>query len=228
VTGDRRGRSHRHLVTVLFTRTDSVYRELEMVDCYDEERDARRFTGSGPVIAHPPCALWGPLRAMAKRPKSERDLAHLAVDTVRLNGGVLEHPRGSTLWAAADLPLPPAARGRRGRKRWLPPPETDQWGGFTIAVDQFRFGHLCHKATWLYVCGLEVVDLPQLPPGRTDEPRHIIASSKSKADGQTKSGVNQKTREGTPRALAEWLVETARRTTVPKRWTLFDRDLVAA
>ena len=46
--------------TVLFVAPNSIYKELGC-DCYDAGRDARTYTGSAPVVAHPPCQLWGKL-----------------------------------------------------------------------------------------------------------------------------------------------------------------------
>ena len=61
---------------------------------------------------------------------------------------MLEHPAGSTLWPVAGLPEPG---------------ERDAWGGFTIIVPQFWWGHLADKATRLYICGCEPGDLPPVP-----------------------------------------------------------------
>lgn len=57
-------------VSVLYTRSDSVYKTLG-VDCWDMERDARLFPGGNPIVAHPPCRAWGQLSHMAK-PRPER------------------------------------------------------------------------------------------------------------------------------------------------------------
>lgn len=135
-------------VVVLFARADSIYKSMPGLDVWDMARDARKFRGAGPVVAHPPCRAWGCLRAMAKPRPDEKDLALYAVNQVRLNGGVLEHPAGSTLWPVAKLPEP----GDR-----------DAWGGFTIVVPQFWWGHQANKATRLYICGCGPGDLPPVP-----------------------------------------------------------------
>jgi len=53
--------------------------------------------------------------------RDERNLARLAVALVRAFGGVIEHPVASGLWADQKLPKP----GQR-----------DQYGGFTLPIDQ--------------------------------------------------------------------------------------------
>ena len=92
-------------VAVLFARSDSVYKTLPGCDVYDMERDARIYDGPHPVVAHPPCRAWGRLRVFASPRPDERNLARLAVAMVREFGGVLEHPAGSTLWAAQSRAL---------------------------------------------------------------------------------------------------------------------------
>jgi hypothetical protein len=137
-------------IAVLFARGDSRYKDLPGFDVYDIDRDARSFCGRTPVIAHPPCRAWGMLSHMANPRPGEKQLAYLALAQVRLNGGVLEHPAGSRLWAEAGLPM----------ENEFP----DEFGGFTIEVDQYDFGHVAHKRTKLYICGIESKDLPTLPP----------------------------------------------------------------
>jgi len=130
-------RSARASPVVLYARRDSVYKSLG-VPVFDEDRDARCYLGRSPVVAHPPCRMWGRLRRRAKGSEAERQLAVSALWVVRLCGGVLEHPAGSLLWCESGLPLP----GER----------PDRWGGYTIAVRQSDFGHAAPKLTWLYGC----------------------------------------------------------------------------
>jgi hypothetical protein len=126
-------------VAVLFARSDSIYRTLPGCDVWDAERDALRWPGGAPVVAHPPCRAWGSLRHFAKPEPGERELAVWAVDRVREWGGVLEHPQASRLWPELGLPCP--------RKR-----ERDSWGGWTLPIWQSWWGHRADKATrhrWL-------------------------------------------------------------------------------
>jgi len=170
-------------VAVLYARKNSFYKSIPVCDVFDLDRDARTYNSTLPVIAHPPCRLWGRLSHMSKAPESERALAYHAVDSVRANGGVLEHPSFSSLWPAAHLPFP----GIR-----------DHLGGFTLPILQSWWGHEAPKSTWLYILGLEPRDVPPIPfllgipPGRIDRS-------------------SMKVREGTPINLAFWLVDLALR-----------------
>lgn len=47
------------LCAALFVQPAGIYSELGFVDMWDESRDARNYEGSLPVVAHPPCQLWG-------------------------------------------------------------------------------------------------------------------------------------------------------------------------
>ena len=90
------------VIAVLFARQDSRYKDLVGYDVYDIDRDARNFNGDYPIIAHPPCRAWGMLSHMANPRPDEKDLAWFAIDKVRKNGGVLEHPKGSRFFKEAS------------------------------------------------------------------------------------------------------------------------------
>ena len=47
------------MVAALFVQRGGVYFDVEGVDPWDEERDARTYAGPYPVVAHPPCKRWG-------------------------------------------------------------------------------------------------------------------------------------------------------------------------
>lgn len=167
-------------VSVLFARSDSCYFDL-VDDVWDAVRDARGYTGSNPVVCHPPCRGWGRLRHWAKPRPDEKALALFAVDQVRRCGGVLEHPWGSTLWHAAKLPFPG---------------QVDEFGGFTLLVDQGWWGHAAPKPTYVYVCGCSRADVGELPV------------QLRRAAGRTLA-LSPADRERTPPRFAAWLVELA-------------------
>jgi hypothetical protein len=185
-------------VAALFVRADSIYKTMPGVDAWDIERDARKWPGGAPVVAHPPCRLWAKLRQFAKAadPAAEMQLAHDAVAHVRQHGGVLEHPAESSLWTACMLPRP-------GR-----PP--DGFGGWTAEIRQCDWGHKAEKLTWLYIVGCHPDDLPPLPP--RSEPTGLIKPQRGiPRDGR--KIVTKAEREQTPPELAAWLVDVARRAT---------------
>lgn len=121
-------------VAALFVCRSSPYWELGC-DCFDLARDARTFVGAARVIAHPPCRAWGRYRHVAKPRPDEAELALWALDLVRRNGGVLEHPASSRLW------------------QHLRPGET------TLLIRQADFGHRAEKLTRLFYAGLPPVPL---------------------------------------------------------------------
>lgn len=184
-------------VAILCARADSIYKQIDGCDVYDEARNAFNYAGGSPVVAHVPCRLFGRLRefANAPDPTTEKMLAHFGVGQVREWGGVLEHPINSLLWSEAKLPRPG---------------ERDMHGGFTVALAQSWFGHRAEKWSWFYVCGCEPKDLPEIP-FVIGEASHVIAQSKGRQKEKARPEVTKSEREATPRALAEWLVETARR-----------------
>jgi len=176
------------MIAVLFARDDSRYKELDGYDVYDINKDARTFCKKIPVIAHPPCRAWGMLSHMANPREGEKQLAYLALAQVRLNGGILEHPGGSRLWKEAPLPL-----GGGGE---------DEFGGYTIEIDQFDFGHVAHKNTKLYICGIAKANLPPLPP------KNLLSTDRSIC-GNVKGTkrCTQYQREYTPDNLIEWMTK---------------------
>ena len=179
-------------VAALFVQRQSIYKLpplSRVVDSWDEQRDARRFQGGMPVIAHPPCRLWSRLAHCSTAPEEERELGLWAVRQVRRWGGVLEHPAWSKLWPAAGLPAPGGC---------------DAYG-FTVRVDQWHWGHKALKPTWLYIVGIGRDELPPMP-FREGEPTHVVGASKSK-----KPEVQRWERSATPRAFAEWLYEIAKK-----------------
>jgi len=182
-------------VAVLFARSDSVYKSLPFCDVYDIDRDARRFDGLEPVIAHPPCRGWGRLRTFSSHTPEELDLARLAVSKVRLNGGVLEHPYGSALWEDQRLPQPG---------------HVDQYGGFTLPLFQNWFGHRAAKATLLYIVGVAPGNVPSIP-FTIAKPSHVCGAFSGNSEEVRRPEISKAEREQTPVAFAVWLLDLARR-----------------
>ncbi len=184
-------------VAVLFARRDSCYKLLPDLDVWDQDRQAQHWDGGASVIAHPPCRAWGRMRQFAQPLGEERDLALFAVQQVRTWGGVLEHPAESSLWPRTGMPRP-------GK---FP----DYFDGYTIELDQWRFGHRAEKLTWLYIVGCEPDDLPPIPE-REGKPTHCVRPTKSYP---RLPSITKPEREHTPIEFAKWLVEVARRCSPP-------------
>ena len=138
-------------IAALYVETGGVYFGRGGVDPWDEQRDARKYDGPHPVVAHPPCARWG--RYWGGAPKTWPRLKlgddggcfKAALASVRQFGGVLEHPEGSHAWRFFELNIPPKTGG------WV---VADWQGGWTCCVEQGHYGHRARKATWLYVSGI--------------------------------------------------------------------------
>jgi len=180
-------------VSVLFARADSVYKTLPGCDVWDKERNAMLYDDDSPLVAHPPCRAWGRLRTFANPEPGERNTARLAVALIRKNGGVLEHPAGSGLWADQGLPVPGAHH--------------DEYGGWTLPIVQMWWGHKAEKKTWLYIVGCEPQNVPEMPM-LLGYATHVIQSRKR---NDSRPHVSKAEREHTPPDLAAWLIELARR-----------------
>ena len=142
------------MIAALFVESDGVYFGRPDVDPWDVNRDARKYAGPWPVVAHPPCSRWCRLAGLVEarwghRRGDDGGCFASALASVRRFGGILEHPAYSKAWSAYDLPEP----GRHGG--WY----RGLCGGFSAHVEQGRYGHPAKKATWLYAYG---TDLPSL------------------------------------------------------------------
>jgi hypothetical protein len=150
------------VIAALYVQRDGVYSGLP-VDLWDEARDARRYAGPWPVVAHPPCARWGRYHGGAPTtwPRlvkgDDGGCFASALASVRRWGGVLEHPADSYAWPAHGLLAPP----RTGA--WIRADALLGFDGWTCCVEQGSYGHKARKASWLYACG---TDLPSLAWGR--------------------------------------------------------------
>jgi hypothetical protein len=182
-------------IAILFARADSIYKSLPGCDVWDVTRDAKKWNGGCAVVAHPPCRAWGRLRSFSRPSPGEKELALWTVHQVRKFGGVLEHPKGSQLWnAGMGMPMPG---------------EIDYFGGWTLPILQFWFGHRAEKATWLYIVGCKPEEIPSIPL-ILGEPTHVVQTKKM----HHRPHITKAEREHTPLNLAVWLCELARRTKV--------------
>lgn len=150
-------------VAALYVETGGAYFNLPGVEPWDESRDALKYAGPWPVVAHPPCQRWGrfwhgaPCKPHQYKLGDDGGCFEAALASVRRWGGVLEHPAHSHAWKHFGLKAPPKSGG------WV---AADFHGGWTCHVEQGHYGHFSRKATWLYACG---IDLPTLQWGAGEQ-----------------------------------------------------------
>jgi hypothetical protein len=201
------------VIAALYVLPDGPYSALPFVDAWDEARDARKYAGPFPVVAHPPCARWGrywhggPSARVRRIKGDDNGCFAAALAAVRQWGGVLEHPADSSAWAAFGLNAPPRAGG------WI---NADFEGGWTCCVDQGHYGHRAQKATWLYAVG---TDLPSLRWGRSSSRARLDDGYHSAEERRraTRTGacqrLSQRQRLETPEAFRDVLLSIASSTT---------------
>lgn len=127
------------MIAALYVENGGCYFGLDGVDPWDEERDARRYAGPHPAVAHPPCQRWGKLWAgqplfikrtgIRKIKGDDGGCFAAALQAVRTWGGILEHPEQSRAWDHFGLNRPPRKGG------WI---AADFEGGWTCCVEQGR------------------------------------------------------------------------------------------
>ena len=135
------------MIAALYVATGGCYFGVPDVDPWDEVRDARRYAGPHPVVAHPPCNRWSTL-SMVNHHRwgypidEDGGCFAAALAAVRRFGGVLEHPAESRAFKFHGVPEPTG----RGWQRTID-------GDWICEVNQSAYGHLAAKRTWLIYCG---------------------------------------------------------------------------
>jgi hypothetical protein len=138
------------MIAALFVQENGCYSHLDDVDLWPESRDARKYAGPYPVVAHPPCQLWGAMAAVNfarwggehNRPGNDGGCFASALDSVRRFGGVLEHPAKTKAWSTHGIDRPNGIGWKKS-----------SCGGWVCEVWQSAYGHRANKATWLYYSG---------------------------------------------------------------------------
>lgn len=190
-------------VAALFVQPDGCYANDPSIDAWPESRDARTYSGCLPVVAHPPCQLWGPMAAVNfkrwggehNRPGNDQGCFASALASVRANRGVLEHPKATRAWAAHGLTKPTAIG-------WQPCGE-----GWVCEVWQSAYGHRANKATWLYFVGEQKpFDLDWSRPQGT----HQIGFQDQRGKAANKPTLYKREANATPPAFKEVLLKLAR------------------
>lgn len=197
------------VIAVLYVmKRGSSYSELPGVELWDEVKDARKYAGPHPVVAHPPCARWSRLAGLVQarwghKMGDDRGCFASALDAVRTWRGVLEHPAYSKAWDAYGLAKPPRQGG------WV---KADDKGGYTCHVEQNRYGHRAKKATWLYAVVDDPAKLPELKWG-SDPDRQTKAWVSWCGDhncGAKRRRLTKKEALATPKAFRDTLIEIAK------------------
>lgn len=191
-------------IAALFVQPDGCYLNLSGVDPWPEHRDARKYEGPFPVIAHPPCQLWGALANVNfarwggehNRPGNDGGCFQSAVHSVARWGGVLEHPAKTRAWATYGLQKPEGVGWERmGLHEWV------------CEVWQSAYGHRANKATWLYYHGVN-------PPHelRWERPvgSHQVGQRDQRGKAANKPSLSKREANATPLAFREELLRLAR------------------
>ena len=190
------------MIAALFVESGGCYFGSPDVDAWDIERDARKYTGPHPVVAHPPCQRWGRLGAANyhrwggehNRPGNDEGCFASALESVRRFGGVLEHPARSHAWATFRLQPPPTLGWTRSGEGW------------TCKVWQSAYGHKANKSTWLYYVGESVpFELDWSRPVGT----HQVGFQDQRRKERNKPVLSKRDANATPPAFRDVLIRLA-------------------
>lgn len=191
------------LIAALFVETNGTYFGLPDVDPWDEARDARKYAGTHPVVAHPPCSRWCQLAGLVEarygyKKGDDGGCFEAALRAVEICGGVIEHPAYSLAWERFNLPRPDRRGGWHGSEEC----------GWSCYVEQGRYGHPARKATWLYAVG---VDLPDLRWGYGHRGTAIVSWNKNhRLVGDTRPRIGKAVAAKTPIEFRDVLLNMAR------------------
>lgn len=190
------------IITSLFVETNGVYFDIPEIEPWDIKRDARLYTGNNPVIAHPPCQLWGKMAKINylrwggehNRPGNDGGCFKSALDNVNRCGGVLEHPQASYAWKEYGLVKPI-------KNQW-----TKSGDGWTCVIWQSAYEHKANKATWLYYKGKnKPFDLNWERPNGT----HQIGYTDQRGKQRNKPTLSKKVANATPILFRDELIKLA-------------------
>lgn len=188
-------------VAALFVQSNGVYMQDYSIDAYDEKRNALTYVGNLPVVAHPPCQLWGKMAKINykrwggehNKPGNDGGMFKFALSQVNRCGGVLEHPAQSYAWKAHGLKRPIFGSWIQCGKGWV----TEVW--------QCDYGHKARKSTWLYYKGRKPFDLKWLK----SEWSHQIGGFDQRGKQRNKPTVSKKEASATPVEFKKELINLA-------------------
>jgi hypothetical protein len=202
------------VIAALFVQTNGSYYGLPDVDPWDEKRDARKYAGPWPVVAHPPCERWGrywgggPSAKVRRKLGDDNGCFRSAYESVYEFGGVLEHPEASHAFKRFGLGRPVWRAG------WM---QSDDGRGQICCVAQGNYGHRARKLTWLYYVGRDPLNLDwsiPSPRARLDLGFHSALERRAaSACGIRRNGSARLTTNenlATPRAFRDVLIQLAK------------------
>jgi len=188
-------------ISALFVQKNGVYFQ-NGIDSWHEERDARKYNGNNPVIAHPPCQLWGNMAFVNfarwggehNKPFNDGGCFESALQNVNRCGGVLEHPSKTRAFAYFEIEKPNKIGWCKFEKYWV------------CEVWQSAYGHRANKATWLYYVGNK-------PPFELNWERpkgtHQVGFQDQRGKSKNKPTLSKKEANATPLEFRDMLIRLA-------------------
>jgi len=192
------------VIAALFIQPEGCYANDNRIDGWTEHRDARKYDGHFPVVAHPPCQLWGAMAAVNyarwggehNKPANDNGCFAAALESVRRCGGVLEHPAKTRAFAAYGIQKP-AGIG------WTQIAD-NEW---VCEVWQSAYGHRANKATWLFYCGN---NSPFALNWSRPKGSHQVGFQDQRGKARNKPTLSKKEANATPIAFKNELIKLAR------------------
>lgn len=165
-------------------------------------RDARKYVGADPVVAHPPCGRWCKPLAKVNQTRyghkigSDGGCFKHALLTVLEFGGVLEHPAHSYAWDHFALVKPE-------RGTWKAEHEDGKPIYWVTEVSQSAYGHKARKRTWLLYNG------PSPPALDWSDPKGTHLTSWLQRTSRIAPRITKKEADKTPPAFRDLLISLA-------------------
>jgi hypothetical protein len=191
------------MIAALFVETNGIYFNHSEIEPWDINQDARNYNGNFPVIAHPPCQLWGNMAFVNykrwggehNKPFNDGGCFKFALDTVNRCGGVLEHPAKTRAFEYYGIQKPNKIGWSNFENYWV------------CEVWQSAYGHRANKATWLYYVGKNApFELNWERPKGT----HQIGYQDQRGKMANKPTVTKKEANATPLAFQEVLIKLSK------------------
>ncbi len=191
------------MIAALYVEQGGCYYGIDSVDPWDKKRDARKYMGPHPVVAHPPCERWGKMAKVNfarwggehNRPGNDDGCFQSALSAVQTFGGVLEHPAASYAWSAHGLLKPNKGGWCKSGQGWV------------CEVWQSAYGHKANKATWLYYVGNK---LPHSLRWNRPTGTHQVGFYDQRGKSENKPTLSRREARATPLEFRDELIALAK------------------